>query len=658
MTADFSHLAAFHPDAATAQEPIEAGADTAPEDTPEPVEADPEPASSEADLAAERARDQARALEAQVSEYLDRVLAIQAARPAQPQSPMPSIQASGNAYIAAGALQCLAPVPAGYTVTATYSDDGDAVVVTVTVPAGVDRSSAGPKLAARLRGRGNLGEFRGRLGADPQTLYLIREGIGGPGAAWRAHGQRAAAFHADRDGQRRVFELAKLLQKRRSDPTQRRYPTVHSWGEDARGGTAELRLPPGMLLGQVQAAEAALRQALNAPNLIVAGRGVYPVIHLNSKQISKEFPKVNPMQPGLFVRPRTQAERVAAADDFVLPLGVRADGSPILIRQSVAPHMAIFGGTGQGKTVLLSQMVRAAVLQGGEVVLADAKNGKDFRALALAGLPGVVHYSAGSEAGLHRAALMIRDEFERRRTLAAELQRRGVEYQPTPLLLVFDEVGAWLDDQLSGGDKEAKMAAERTLAHLSYIAAQAREQKCFLLVAGQHAYVSAFSGRWRSNTSTLVVLGPPTENHRTALFSAGEQRDQVRELGATISKSMKGRGLVADTETGEVVMFQGFYNAPGSEAATAFDAALAQTPKLRRFAWRFPTAGDPGSDGSWQDWTPTSEPSSDDLETVYLDGPDGSADPAAAIYDPTSPRYSPGIRPLRSEHQHRDSYDN
>lgn len=649
MTSDFSHLLDFLPDAEPAPE-------QAPEDAPESVESDTVAhTAATAAVAADFAREQARQLDAQLQEYMDRLPAIHYAQPLQPTA-SESAQPSRAEWIAQGVDQALSDAPDGYTVRVQYTPAE--VSARITVPAGVDAvDSAGPKLARRLAKRGNLGTFEVIADPDPLVVHLVREGIGGPGVAWRGHGQRAGNFYADRDSQWRIFELAKLTAVA-GDGARTVAPRVHSWGEDSRGGTCELRLPPGMLLGQVQAAEPALRQALNAPHLTVSSRGVYPVIHLNSKQISREFPKMNPLYPGLFVRPRTQAERVAAADDFVLPLGIRADGSPILIRQSVAPHTAIFGGTGQGKTMLLSQMVRAAVLQGGEVVLADAKNGKDFRALALAGLPGVVHYSAGSEAGLHRAVLMIRDEFERRRTLAAELQRRGVEYRPTPLLLVFDEVGAWLDDQLSGSDKEAKRAAEQTLAHLSYVAAQAREQKCFLLVAGQHAYVSAFSGRWRSNTSTLVVLGPPTENHRAALFSAGEQRDQVRDLGATISKSMKGRGLVADTETGEVALFQGFYNEPGSEAATAFDAALTVTPRLRRFAWRFPTAGEPGSDGSWQDWTPVSDRSSDSLETVYLDGPDSVQDPAMAIYDPTSPRYSPGVRPLRSQHQHRDSYDN
>lgn len=610
-----------------------------------------------ADTAADRAREQARQLDMAVREYMDKVPAINAARPIPAQASEQVEHVEGAEWIAREAYRAMTPAPAGFTVSAAYGADGSFVTVTVTVPPGTDRADEGRVMAAHLARRGNLGTFQVILGEAPQTVYLVREHVGGPGVAWRGHGQKAGAFYADREAQKKVFELCKLLQRRKSDPFQKRFPRVHAWGEDSRGGTAELRLPPGMLLGQVQAAEAALRQALNAPDLRVVGRGVYPVLHLNTKSVSMDFPKVNPLRPELFVRPRTQAERHVAARDFVLPLGVREDGSPILVRQDVSPHLGVFGGTGAGKTVFLTSIVRAAVLQGAEVILVDAKNGKDLRGLALAGLPGVVHYAAGSEAALHRAVLYARDELARRQQLAAALQQRGIEYAPTPLLLVFDEAPAWINDRgRASNPKAIKDAVGTVVSHLSYLASQAREHRIFVLTAGQFAYVSAFAGEWKTNTSTLVILGPPSEVNRQALFD-GENRDTVRELGGEISKSMKGRGVVADVETGRVEMFQGFFNPPGPDA-DAFNIAVAQAPKLRRFAWRFPTAGEPGGDGSWQDWTPTTDPSSDTLETVYLDGPDGNPDAGLAVYDPTNPRYSPGVRPLRSEHQHRSSYDN
>ena len=593
-----------------------------------------------------------RMLASAAAAYRRMVPAIETARPLQPET---GDELRGVERIIDGVRRELTPTdPSRYTVDVRVV--GDALVATVTCHVQVDRVRLGKFLVGRLAQRGNVGDdFEPHLGAHPSEVILVRRGVTGAGLAWKAHGTRARNFHARRDGQRTVFDLAGLFQTHKTAKI-RRYPSVHSFGEDARGGTVELRLPPGMLLERVRKAEPGLRQALNAPDLTVDAAGINPVVRLNTKAVTADFPKANLLRPELFVRPRTMAERHAAASEFVLPLGVRADGSPILISQAVAPSMGIFAAAGMGKTILLEQIVRAAVLQGSEVILVDAKNGKDLRKLALEHLPGVVHYAAGSEAGLHRAVTYVRDEFERRKALAARLQQEGFDYKPTPLLLVFDEAPAWLDDAISGTDKDAKRAAEATIANLAWICSQAREQKCFVLTAGQYAYASAFAGRWKSNTNTLVILGPPSEINRQALFSAGEPRDRVKELAAGLSKTMKGRGIVADVETGEVQVFQGYFN-PDGEAADLFNAEVAKAPRLRRFAWRFPTDAEDGGNGAWQSWTPASEPSSDDLPVQYLDSPDGLPDPAATRYDPTSKSYTPGAKPLRQQHLHEESHD-
>ncbi len=622
---------------------------------PRPVDSAPDPEQVRA-----HAKAQAAAIETAAREFTALLPEIKAAHPVMPEREE-SVQLTGEDWVLAAWKQAIFGGEAAafgldrrFSVS-IYTRD-DRVYVEVIVPpelAGEGRAAVAQQMVAEASRRQNLGVYDAQPGRDKRKLFLIRDDAIDTSGGWRET-PKTAAFHRGGGYRRGVWDLAGLVQKAPRSG-QLRYPQCEFRSGD-RGGEAVLTLPPGMLPQQVIAAEPALRQALAMPQLTVdAGDGLHPVIHLNTRALVREFPKPNPLRVGMFVRPRTMAERHAAAKEFVLPLGVREDGSPILVRQDVAPHMGVFGGTGQGKTVLLSGMVRAAVLQGAEVILADAKNGKDLRQLALAGLPGVVHYSSGSEAGLHRVVSFCRDELERRKVLAAKLQQRGIEYIPTPLLLVFDEVGAWLDDQVSGGDKAAKAAAQATIASLSYIAAQAREQRVFLLVAGQHAYVSAFSGRWKSNTSTLVVLGPPTENHRSALFT-GEQREAVKELGGQLSKSMKGRGLVADTDTGQVTMFQGFYSPPGPDAQ-ALDRALARVPKLRRFAWRFPGPGEDGGDGSWMDWTPASDPSSDSLPVQILDLPNGSPDPAVAQFDPISPAYSPGAKPLAAGHVRVSSYD-
>ncbi len=610
--------------------------------------AESETDTAQTDVAAQAAAAEAQeaALQAEVDRYVRLLPEIEAATPLPAQAggqQAPAERLSGAAWIEDRLQRVLDPVSAGATVT--VGTVGATVAASVIPPAGVKGKPLAETMLAAIAEAGNLGAFD-VVRAGGSAFTLRRDGVGAVVDAWARHGQKAAQFHDDPEYRVTVWDAAGLSVPSPKKGKKRR-PRCAEFSEDSRGGSVTLELPGGLTIEHVRKARASLRQSLRAPDLEVSERGVHPVLHLNTKRVTG-FEHIDvTLRPELFVRPRTLAERHVAAPDFVLPLGVRADGSPILISQAVAPSMGIFAAAGMGKTILLEQMVRAAVLQGAGVILVDAKSGKDFLRIARENLPGVTHYAAGSEAALHRAVLHVRDTFELRKRLASRLQREGIEYRPVPLLLVFDEAPAWLDDAISGTDKEARKAAEQTIANLSWICSQAREQKCFVLTAGQYAYQSAFAGRWKANTNTLVVLGPPSEINRQALFGAGEQRDRARELGAQLTKSAKGRGLYVDVETGAVEMFQGFYNAPGSAAAQRFHTEVMKAPRLRRFAWRFPRGSDPGGDGSWQEWTPTSDPSSDDLPLLYLDDEAGRPISEVDRFNPFSTHYDPGARPLR-----------
>ncbi|WP_165588349.1 FtsK/SpoIIIE domain-containing protein [Mycobacteroides abscessus] len=618
-----------------------------------PGETTPEPESAQETAAAANAAAEAqeRRLTQWVDEYERLLPEIEAARPLPAQQPSEDRQLSGADWIAEGVRQVLTPADPGRFQVEVFVKNGG-VFANVTCPPDVRRKAVGNFLAAKIRERGNLGEFEVKRHSDPRIVTLQRRGIEGPGTAWRAHGTRARLFYETEEGQQRVFDLAGLFQTHRSNKKLRRYPAVHSFGADHRGGTVELRLRGGMLLRDVQAKQDALRQALNAPELEVKGRGVFPVIHLNTGAVTRELPKTALLRPELFTRPRTEPERYAVKD-FFLPFGVRVDEEtgreiPILVPQDVVPHGAVFGGTGSGKTVMLSQLVRAAVLQGAQVLLWDAKRGKDMRNIAREGLPGVVHYAAGSHAVLHRAILWLRDELERRQAIAAALSYRGIDYRPTPILAVLDELPAWLFD-LKEEKGDAQKAAERTQAHLNFIASQAREFRIFYVTAGQSAYSDGYAGMIRANTNTLVSLGEPKPINMQNLFNT-DARSRASEIAATITKKDKGLGVLVDADTNRAEKIRAYFNPPGSEAERRFDAAVRQAPKQRRFAYRLPRGDAPGSDGSWADWTPVSEPSSDSLPARYLDDEDGRPIPAAVVDDPTNGGYRPGARPLADGH--------
>lgn len=605
------------------------------------------------------ADEQERRLTAEADHYEALLPAIAAAQPL-PATWTPDAPLSGTGWLVDGARRAL-PVPAGSPFTVNVGVNGHAITVTITCAPGTDRGEVATAALAELHGRGNLGTFTPKFSSDGVTIYLDRENVAGAQVVWRSAGTNPRLF-LDEAGQRKAFDAAGLYQTNKRTK-ERRYPSVIAWGEDHRGATCTLRLQPGQTLAQVQAATGRLAQALRCPDLAVdaASGSVDPVIHLNSRPISRELPRVNPLRPEQLVRPRNQAERYAAAGDFVLPVGVHVDDEtgevrPILVNQAQVPHMAVFGGTGSGKTVLLSQMVEAAVIQGAEVVLFDAKMGKDIRNLALdKSIPGIVHYAAGHAAVLHRTILWVRHEFERRQVLAEKLAYRGIDYCPTPLLLVLDEFPWWIDG-LKARKGEHQKAAEQTEAHLSAIAAEARELRIYYVVAGQYAYSSGYSGAIRTNTQTLISLGPPKKINMANLFVTSDERKLATELSATIRKVDKGVGVMLDDTTNEVVKFRGFFNPTGPDA-DRFAAAVAQAPKLRRFAYALPRGGVEGGDGSWSTWTPVSDPPSDSLHTRYLDGPDGRPLADAEIDDPTSPNYRPGRRPMPAVHLHEASYD-
>lgn len=221
----------------------------------------------------------------------------------------------------------------------------------------------------------------------------------------------------------------------------------------------------------------------------------------------------------------TNTEMTTATADLVIPLGVRDDGTPIRIRQSNA---AIFGGTGSGKSALLSQIIEAVTRQGATVLVADA-----------AGAPA-----------LHRTVKYALDELDRRAHGGGE---------SAPMLLVLHEVPSWLHGRMQHGDPDTRTAAETTLSCIHRIAAQGRATGVHLLTVGQLAPTSVFGGTWLNNTGTIAVLGRPSEHQLRTVFPASEQ-DRVRILSSQIGRGERGRGIVLDTHTGAVELFRTHLN--------------------------------------------------------------------------------------------------
>ncbi len=624
------------------------------EPTSETLAASAPDVTAERERAAQKAAEaQEKALQTEVERYLSLLPAIEQARPLPAQTRPQEDQVerlSGADWVADRLHKTVSlAAPAGTQITTGVV--GATVAATVQPPAGAKGKPVASAMLAAIEAAGNLGSFEVKR-AGGSAFTLRRDGVGQTVDAWASHGSKAGRFYSDSISRAAVWDAAGLSVPG-SVKGKKKRPKCTEFSEDSRGGNVTLELPGGLTIANVERARAALRQSLNAPALEVTARGVFPVLHLNTKAVTKELPAVNPLRPEMLVRPQTEAERYAAAGDFVIPVGVRMDEEtgqpvPILVNQDRVPHLAVFGGTGSGKTVLLSQMVKAAVLQGATVVLWDEKAGKDLRELAFdRTLPGVVHYAAGSQAVLHRTIQWVRFEFEKRKAIAQQLAYQGITYRPTPLLLVSDEFPAWMVD-LKQAKGDSEKAALRTEAHLNFIASQARELRVFFITAGQFAYTEGYSGQIRTNTSTLISLGVMKPINLQNLFNA-DTRPRVAELAATIGPKTKGVGVIVDADTNKAELFRGFFNPDGPDA-DRFDAAVRQAPKQRRWAYRLPRGDEPGAGGTWMQWHPLSEPSSDSLAARWLDDEQGRPIPEAVVDDPTDRGYRPGSSPLPKTH--------
>ncbi|MFN6549521.1 hypothetical protein ACP6C7_04005 [Mycolicibacterium septicum] len=598
----------------------------------------------------------ATAIETAAQEYLALLPKINAARPLMPQRDQHQEESlTGEAWVIDAWNKALfhgdaAAFGLDSRFGARVFTRNDTIYVEVTVPvelAGLGRGPVADAMLAEVSRRQNLGDYEAIPGEDKLKIFLRRTNAFDTTGGWREQ-SKTRAFYNGGDYRRGVWDLAGLVRKSPGTGALQ-YPQP-TFGSDDRGGTAILTLPPGMLPRQVIEARDALRQAFAMPELEVdAGDGLHPVIRLNFNALVREFKAVNPLEARMFIRPRTEAERHATPKGFTLPLGVREDGSHVLLPMDQTPHLGLYGETGSGKTVTQTNLVKAACLQGAAVIIADGKNGVDFKMLAMQHLPGQVAYFAGSDAAMFRALRMTCDEVYRRAAVSEQLLTHGTRYAPAPFLLIADELGQWASKRIDGGTKEMKDAIATAMAELADVAALGRETRCFIVVSGQHTFASALPSKLKENLTTLAVMGPPTKKHLQSLFDDRDRREYAAELGKTISKRTKGRGILYDQETEKVEIFQSYFTPPGP-AEEAFNRELAQAPRLRRIGIKYPTGDEDGGDGSWQSWSPVSDPSSAELPLVHLDLPDGSPDPAMLRFDPTHRSYSPGQRRLNAAH--------
>ncbi|MFJ3405839.1 FtsK/SpoIIIE domain-containing protein [Promicromonospora sp. NPDC090134] len=199
--------------------------------------------------------------------------------------------------------------------------------------------------------------------------------------------------------------------------------------------------------------------------------------------------------------PDQVAARWAHADGWAVPLGLGADGAPVLLDLvRDGPHLLVAGTTGSGKSELLQTLVLGLALARSPadvaLVLVDFKGGASFGACGR--LPHVVGQVTDLAPGLAARALAgLRAELRRRERVLAERGAADVVALPPGVLprlvVVIDEFRALADD------------LPAFLPALLRVAAQGRSLGVHLVLATQRPG-GAVGPDLRANLSARLAL--------------------------------------------------------------------------------------------------------------------------------------------------------
>ncbi|MFI8525503.1 FtsK/SpoIIIE domain-containing protein [Promicromonospora sukumoe] len=257
--------------------------------------------------------------------------------------------------------------------------------------------------------------------------------------------------------------------------------------------------------------------------------------------------------------PDQVAARWSGADGWAVPLGIGADGGPVLLDLvRDGPHLLVAGTTGSGKSELLQTLVLGLALTRSPadlaLVLVDFKGGASLGACGR--LPHVVGQVTDLEPGLAARALSgLRAELRRReRVLADHDVADVVALAPgvlPRLVVVIDEFRALADD------------LPAFLPALMRIAAQGRSLGVHLVLATQRPG-GAVGPDLRANVSARVAL---------RVTDPLESRDVVDDPAAA---------YIPGTAPGRAVLRIGSAPPVALQCAHATAAPEARTPLVRR----------------------------------------------------------------------------
>lgn len=214
-------------------------------------------------------------------------------------------------------------------------------------------------------------------------------------------------------------------------------------------------------------------------------------------------------------------------------------GYGIIYNPVKCPHILVSGGTGSGKSLLLSFLILEFLKRQSTVYIADPKN-SDLGSLS--------HYLgskyvATTPNNIARIVRLVVEEMQERYQYMRNNFQYGTNFADhdfKPLCLFFDEMGAF---QASGTDKKSKETIVEVTDGIKQIILLGRQAGIFILVSAQQMRAETLNTDLRDNLGLRIALGANSnEGYRMVFGSATPDHLKPIEVKGAGYLYMQGSG--------------------------------------------------------------------------------------------------------------------
>ncbi|HEV0208556.1 TPA: DUF87 domain-containing protein [Streptococcus pneumoniae] len=222
-------------------------------------------------------------------------------------------------------------------------------------------------------------------------------------------------------------------------------------------------------------------------------------------------------------------------DSLDIDLGYGVNYNPVK-----CPHILVSGGTGSGKSVLISVLILEFLKRQSTVYIADPKN-SDLGSLS--------HYFgnkyvATTPNNIARTVRVVVEEMQERYQVMRDNFQYGSNFTDhgfNPVWLIFDEMGAF---QATGSDKKSRDIITEVMDGIKQIILLGRQSGIFILVSAQQVNASTtLSTELRDNLGLRIALGAnSSEGYRMVLGSATPNNLKPIEVKGAGYLYMQGSG--------------------------------------------------------------------------------------------------------------------